>query len=157
MSPGGTVTRSGASLSTWWRQTDASPMRRTTIAVSPVSSASIRRAASAWRMSRSLLTFAPVPMSSFGSDAEEPAVPIDEAEVAQRPQIAVDRRERHVEGGAELVGADLTAVRDGQQEPEAAGERRVLGSFLGWPVARGGHADPRGDSHSTGINPGPGW
>ena len=35
-------------------------MRRTTIAVSPVSSASIRRAASAWRMSRSLLTFAPV-------------------------------------------------------------------------------------------------
>ncbi len=105
-------------------------------------------------MSRSLLTFAPVPMSSFGPIRKSPPLPIDEAEVAQRPEIAVDRRERHVERRPELVGADLAAVRDGQQEPEAAGERGVLGGFLGWPVARGGHAWSSGDSHSAGIHPG---
>ena len=105
-------------------------------------------------MSRSLLTFAPVPIEQLRSDPEEPAVPIDEAEVAQRPEIAVDRRERHVERRTELVGADLTAVGDGQQEPEAAGERGVLGGFLGWPVARGGHAWSSGNSHSAGIHPG---
>ena len=91
------------------------------------------------------------------SDPEEPAVPVDEAEIAERPEVAVDRRERHVERRTELVGADLTAIRHGQQETQAAGERGVLGGFLGWPVARGGHAGPRGNSHSAGINPGPGW
>ena len=114
-------------------------MRRTTTAVSPVSWTSIRRAASAWRMRRSLLTFAPVPMSSFGPSRKSAAVPIDEAEVAERPQVAVDRRERHVERRAELVGSDLAAIRDGQQEPQTAGEGGVLGGLLGWPVARSGH------------------
>ena len=39
ISPGSSVTRSEASLSIWWRQTDERPIRRTTIAVSPVWSA----------------------------------------------------------------------------------------------------------------------
>ena len=66
-------------------------------------------------------------------------MPVDEPEVAERPQIAVDRRERHVEQRAQLVGPNLAAVGDGQEQSEAAGERRVLGGFLGRPVAGRGH------------------
>ena len=40
---------------------------------------------------------------------------------------------------AEIVGADLAAVGDGQQDPQAAGERGVLGGLLRRAVASGGH------------------
>ena len=72
IAPVSRVTRSASSDSTWWRQTDDSPIRRTTIAVSPVSWTSIRNGPSAWRMRRSLLTIKPVPMRSFGPSRKTP-------------------------------------------------------------------------------------
>ena len=140
MSPGSTVTRSGASLSTWWRQTDDNPIAtdddrrlaglvdehpqgRVGVADEPLA-ADVRAG----------------PDVQLRAHPELAAVAIDEPEVAQRPQVAIDGRERHVEGRAELVGADLAPIGDGQQEAQTAGERGVVGGFLGWPVARGGHA-----------------
>ena len=64
-------------------------------------------------------------------------VAIDEPERGQRPQVAIHRRDRRVEEGRELVGPDLAAVGDRQEEPQAAGERGVLGRLLGRSVASG--------------------
>ena len=60
---------------------------------------------------------------------------VDEPELGQRPQVAVDRRERGVEQDAELVGADLASIGDGQEHAQPAGERRVLGGFFGRAVS----------------------
>ena len=95
---------------------------------------------SACRMRRSALTFAPVPMMQPRTEPELAAVSVDEAELAERPQVAVDRRERHVEEGAELVGTDLATVGDRQQQAQPARERGVLGGFLGRSVSCGRHA-----------------
>lgn len=37
------------------------------------------------------------PDQQLGTQPELPAVAVDEAEVAERPQVAIDRRERHLE------------------------------------------------------------
>jgi len=70
------------------------------------------------------------------SEAVAGALTVDEAEAGQGPQVAVDRRDRGVEEGAELVGPDLTPVGDRQQDAQAARERRVLGRFFRWSVPR---------------------
>ena len=75
-------------------------------------------------MSRSLLTVAPV--RSAASVRSGRARRCDRRS-RSRPASGDSGRpsERHVERRPELVGADLAAIRDGQQEPEAAGERGV--------------------------------
>ena len=44
-----------------------------------------------------------------------------------------------VQQRAQLVGTDLAAIRDGQEDAQAARERGVLGGFFGRAVAGGGH------------------
>jgi hypothetical protein len=58
------------------------------------------------------------------------SVVFDEPERRERPQVAVDRGHRRVEQHTELVGADLAAVGDRQEQPQPAGERGVLGRLL---------------------------
>ena len=61
--------------------------------------------------------------------------PLDEAELGQRAQVAVDGREGRLEQRAQLVGADLAAVGDRQEHAQPTRERGVLGSFFGRAVA----------------------
>jgi hypothetical protein len=70
-------------------------------------------------------------MCSFGTEPEQAATTIDEAEIPERPQIAIDGRDRHLKERPELVGPDLAAVGDGQKQAQAAREGRVLRGFLG--------------------------
>ena len=58
------------------------------------------------------------PDEQLRTEPEHPATAIDEAEVAERPQVAIDRRQGHLERGAQLVGPDLAAIGDGQQEAQ---------------------------------------
>ena len=91
------------------------------------------------------MTIEPAPRT-WSRDPKPIARPLafDEAELGQRAQVAVDRRQRRLEQGAELVGADLATVGDGQEDSQAAAERRVLGSFFGWAVEGGRHGILRG-------------
>ena len=124
------------------RQTADEPIRRLMTAVSPVSSTSIARTGSATRMSSSAVTTAAA--DDVQSRPESIAAPLalDEAELGQRAQVAVDGRERRLEERAQLVGADLAAVGDGQEHAQAARERRVLGGFFGRAVEGRGHRVP---------------
>ena len=87
------------------------------------------------RISSSAVTFAPLADDQPRPEPVAGALAIDEAEARERPEIAVDRRDRRVEQHAELVGPDLAAVGDRQQDPQPAGERRVLGRLLGRSIA----------------------
>ena len=65
------------------------------------------------------------------AEPELTAMAIDEAEVAKRPQVSIDRRDRHLEQGAQLVGPDLSRSASGQQGGAVPGRRRgVFGGFL---------------------------
>src|SRR5213078_1977362 len=68
-----------------------------------------------------------------------PVSTIDEPKLGQRPQIAVDARDRHLQHGAEPGGPELAAVGDRQQESQAAGERGVFGCLLRRAIASGSH------------------
>src|SRR4249920_1872722 len=85
----------------------------------------------------------PPPDHQPRSEAVPGAAPFDEPELAERPQVAVDRRARGVEQAAQLVGPDLAAIGDGQEDPQAAREGRVLRRFLGWSIPCGGHGRMR--------------
>ncbi len=89
---------------------------------------------SATRMSSSLVTVAPARDAQPRPEAIARLQPLDEPEFGQRPQIAIDRRERRVQQPAQLVGPDLAAVGDGQEHPQPARERGVLGGFFGRSV-----------------------
>jgi hypothetical protein len=74
------------------------------------------------------------------AEPEEAAATVDEAEIPERSQIAIDGRDRHVEERPEFVGPDLAAVGDGQQQAQAACERGVFCGFLRWPITSRHHA-----------------
>ena len=88
------------------------------------------------------------PDEQLRAETELAAVPIDEAELGEGPQVAVDGRQRHLEQRAELIGPDLAAIGDHQQEAQAARERGVLGGLFGRSIARGGGC---WRSHDAGI------
>ena len=125
--PGSSVTRSGCWDGASWRQTAARPTRRT----------DDRRLAGllgergeGWgrrcRMSSSAADRRPAADEQPRPEPIASAVPVDEAELGQRPQVAVDGRQRGVEQRAQLVGADLAAIGDGQEDAQSARERGVL-------------------------------
>ena len=86
-------------------------------------------------MSCSLVTFVAAADDEARSQQVAAVVPIDKPKRREGPEVAVDGRGRRVEEDGQLLGADLAAIGDGQEDAQAAGERRVLAGLLGRPVA----------------------
>ena len=79
------------------------------------------------------------PDEQLGPQAVRPLGPVDEPELDKRSQVAVDGRDRHVEGRSQLVRSDLSPVGHDEEQPQAAGEGGVLRGFLRGPIPGGRH------------------
>ena len=64
----------------------------------------------------------PAPDEQLRTEAELAPASLDEAELPQRSQVAVDGRERHLQQRAQLVGTHLAAIGHGQEQAQATGE-----------------------------------
>ena len=82
------------------------------------------------------------PDQQLGPEPEGPARTVHEAELDERPEVAIDGRHGHLERGAKLVRADLAPVGDGEEQAQTAREGGVLRGFLGRAVASGRHGGP---------------
>ena len=93
----------------------------------------------------------PAPDDQLGPQPIRRTLPIDEAEVAERAQVAIDGRHRRAEQRGELVRADLAAIGDRQEDAQPTRERGVLLGLLGRSVTGGGHRSMLSPNSSMGT------